>query len=68
MIGRRRRALVTLERFDRWFVAAEAWLDSNPDRLAALLAWDAEMVDGSGHFTTSDWPGWHDAPMGPWPQ
>jgi hypothetical protein len=37
-------------------IAIAAWLPE-PER-AELRAWEAEHVDGSGAYGTSDWPGW----------
>jgi hypothetical protein len=56
-----------LAQFEPWFRAASEWLDANPERLAALEAWEAEYVDGSGAYGTHQWPGWADSPVGPWP-
>lgn len=53
---------------ERWWQAAIAWLDENPDRLVELDAWEARYVTGNGAHGTHDWPGWADSPMGAYPR
>lgn len=67
---RRRMEKHASEMFGRlipWWKQADDWLRANPDRLAALEAWESEFVIGSGEFGTHEWPGWADSPMGPCP-
>lgn len=43
---------------DRYQAMVAAYANMPGDARAELRAWEAEHVDGSGEYGTSDWPGW----------
>jgi hypothetical protein len=49
-----------------WWARALAWLDDQPDEMAALLEWEQVHLGDGGH-ATSDWPGWARSPAGIYP-